>query len=368
MRPNITRTIWKRKACAAALLWLAVDTAVASSLSYVVTDLGTLGGAASSAQGIDDDDMAVGWSTTTSGARRAFLARDRRITDLGTLAGGSYSQATAINGRGKAAGYGGINEYGPSFSEVTQAFLWSNGVMQSLGALYCPCSFSRRYGTSLAHDINAAGQVVGESETVRGEWVRHAFLWHGGSMQDIGGGAGDWSISRAFAINDRGQVVGDFAQDAGRLAIYNRRAFLWESGVRLDLGTLPGHASSTALDINRSGQVVGWSGTADGSVSRAFLWEYGGMRDLGALPNDASSQALGINASGQVVGWSGTPDRSVSRAVFWQGGWIVDLNSVLSRGSGWVLTEARAINDEGQIVGTGLRNGQVRAFRLEPGD
>ncbi len=360
------QTIWIRQACAAALLWLAIDAAVASSLSYVVTDLGTLGGAASSAQGIGDDGMAVGWATTSAGARRAFRARDRGITDLGTLAGGSYSHATAINDRGQVTGYGGINEYGPDFNEFTQAFFWSNGVMQSLGALYCPCSFNRRYGTSMAHDINAAGQVVGESETVRGEWVRHAVLWQDGGMQDIGGGNGDWSISRAFAINDRGQVVGDFAQDAGRMAVYNRRAFLWERGVRLDLGTLPGHASSTALDINRSGQVVGWSGSADGSVSRAFLWENGAMRELGALPNDANSQALGINAAGQVVGWSGTPDRSTARAFLWQDGWMVDLNSLLRRNVGWVLTEARAINDDGRIVGTGLRSGQVRAFRLEP--
>jgi probable HAF family extracellular repeat protein len=32
--------------------------------------------------------------------------------------------------------------------------------------------------------------------------------------------------------------------------------------------------------------------------------------------------------------------------------------------SGWVLIQARGINDGGQIVGQGLRNGQQRAFRL----
>lgn len=351
-------------ACIAALVPLLAAETLSASF-FKVTDLGALGGVVSSAQDINNDKYATGWANSAVDARRAFLSKDGVITDLGTLAGGSYSHATAVNDHGQATGYGGINDYGPSFTEATQAFLWSNGVMQALGALYCPCSFNRRYGTSLAHDINAAGQVVGESETMRGEWVRHAFLWQNGTMQDIGGGAGDWSISRAFAINDRGQVVGDFAQDAGRLATYNRRAFLWEGGVRVDLGTLPGHASSTALDINRSGQVVGWSGTHDGSVSRAFLWENGDMRDLGTLPKDTRSQALGINASGLVVGWSGAPDRSTSRAVLWYGGWMFDLNSVLRRGSGWLLTEAAAINDDGQVVGTGLRNGQLRAFLLE---
>lgn len=364
MLTNIEANLaWKHRACGVALvLCLAAGTASASA--YRVIDLGAPGSTASSAQDIHGRNI-TGWMNSTGGVRRAFFSRDGVVMDLGTLAGGTYSYATAVNDRGQVAGYSGINEYGPPLSEATQAFLWVSGVMRSLGALHCPCSFNRRYGTSKAYDINVARQVVGESETVRGEWVRHAFLWQDGVMQDIGGGAGDWSISRAFAINDRGQVVGDFAQDAGRLATYNRRAFLWEGGVRVDLGTLPGHASSTALDINRSGQVVGWSGTHDGSVSRAFLWENGDMRDLGTLPKDTRSQALGINASGLVVGWSGAPDRSTSRAVLWYGGWMFDLNSVLRRGSGWLLTEAAAINDDGQVVGTGLRNGQLRAFLLE---
>lgn len=367
MLTNIEANLaWKHRACGVALvLCLAAGTASASA--YRVIDLGAPGSTASSAQDIHGRNI-TGWMNSTGGVRRAFFSRDGVVMDLGALAGGTYSYATAVNDRGQVAGYSGINEYGPPLSEATQAFLWVSGVMRSLGALHCPCSFNRRYGTSKAYDINVARQVVGESETVRGEWVRHAFLWQDGVMQDIGGGAGDWSISRAFAINDRGQVVGDFALNAGRLSIFNRRAFLWEGGVRMDLGTLPGHASSTALDINGTGQVVGWSGTYDGSVSRAFLWTNGGMRDLGTLSNDANSQALGINASGQVVGWSGTQDRSSSRAFLWKNGWMFDLNSALEHDSDWVLLEATAINDEGRIVGTGLHGGRVRAFLLEPKD
>jgi probable HAF family extracellular repeat protein len=202
--------------------------------------------------------------------------------------------------------------------------------------------------------------------------VHHAVLWQAGTNQDIGAGAGDWEISRAFGINDVGQIVGDFAPDAGLLGIHDRRAFLWENGVRQDLGALPGHASGTALDVNQGGQIVGWSGTVDGVVSRAFLWENGVMQDLGALSGDVNSQALSINTSGQVVGWSGTPDRSVSRAFLWQDGEMLDLNGVLVLdlngvlAPNWVFTEATAINDAGQIVGVGRHNGQTRAFLLKP--
>ena len=43
-----------------------------------------------------------------------------------------------------------------------------------------------------------------------------------------------------------------------------------------------------------------------------------------------------------------------------------DLNGLIPSGSGWVLTEARDINDSGRIVGTGWRNGEQRGFLLTP--
>jgi probable HAF family extracellular repeat protein len=88
------------------------------------------------------------------------------------------------------------------------------------------------------------------------------------------------------------------------------------------------------------------------------------MRDLGTLPGDASSQANGINASDQAVGWSGTADGSMSRAFLWQNGAMSDLNTLIPSGSGWILTTATAINDAGQIAGSGLHAGQPRAFLL----
>lgn len=336
---------------------------------YQVIDLGGVQRNASAARDIDAAGRVVGWFARADGTRRAFLYDGKQFIELGTLRGGTRSHAAGLNATGQIIGHAGINEYGPSFEEIDQAFVLENDAMRSLGALHCPCDFNRRYGTSVAHAINGSGQVVGESETIRGTWVRHAFLWQGGVMQDIGGGAGDWSISRAYAINDLGQVVGDFAQDAGRLgggAKFDRRAFLWQAGTRTDLATLPGHSSSTALAINDTTQVVGWSGNADASISRAFLWQNGQMRDLGVLLGHTRSQALGINAAGHVVGWSGTGKTYESRAVLWDGERLRDLNDHISRDDGWRLLEAVAINDAGQIVGTGWHRGQSRAFLLIP--
>jgi probable HAF family extracellular repeat protein len=46
---------------------------------------------------------------------------------------------------------------------------------------------------------------------------------------------------------------------------------------------------------------------------------------------------------------------------------MIDLNTLIPVGPAWVLSEATAINDGGQIVGTGGINGQTHAFLLTPG-
>lgn len=338
---------------------------------YRVIDLGTLGGDASGATSLSKNGQVVGWSQTGSGVRHAFLYSNGMMTDLGALPGGTESVATGINDHGRIVGYSGINEYGPQFPEINQAFIWETGLMKSLGALHCPCSFNTRYGTSSAQDINNTGIVAsGWSETVRGSWVYHAFLWDSvNGLQDIGGGAGDWSISRAFALNDNGFIVGDFARDAGMMTVFNRTAVRWDGDVMEELGNLPGHSSSTARDINNRSQIVGWSWADTGSdseLTHAVMWTSNGIRDLGMLPGDTASRAQAINNAGHVAGWSGMPDQTVSRAFLWVDGLMIDLNRLLLTTDRWMLTEAIAINDAGQITGTGLHEGQPRAFLLKP--
>ena len=88
------------------------------------------------------------------------------------------------------------------------------------------------------------------------------------------------------------------------------------------------------------------------------------MQDLAPLPGLAASAAYALNAGSQVVGTS--QNGPVKRATRWQSGQPTDLNTLLPAYSGWVLTEARAINDHGQIAGVGLFGGHRRAFLLTP--
>jgi probable HAF family extracellular repeat protein len=68
---------------------------------------------------------------------------------------------------------------------------------------------------------------------------------------------------------------------------------------------------------------------------------------------------------GQVVGFAYTASET-PHAFLWQDDGMIDLNESLPPGSGWELTEARAINDSGQIVGYGIINGETHAFLLHP--
>lgn len=330
---------------------------------YRIVDLGTLGGEDSAAEAVNDRGDVVGWADTVEGRHHAFLYSGGVIRDLGTLLGGEESYATSINDRGQVAGYSDINAFGPQFPEIVEGFVWDENGMRSLAALFCPCSFNTRYGRSNAYALNNEGWVAGESETVRGSWVVHAALWRDTAPEDWGGGAGDWSISRIFSLNDAGTAVGDYAPYAGRLNSYNRSASLWDNGTRHDLGVLPGDASSTASAVNNRGAAAGWSGSADGATSHAFLWTGAALEPLGALRHGANSSALAINAMGEVVGWSVAPGGSI-HAFLWRAGRMWDLNQTIPEYSGWQLLEATGIDLYGDIVGNGVHNGHNRAFLL----
>jgi probable HAF family extracellular repeat protein len=76
----------------------------------VMTDLGTLGGSESQADGINAGGLTVGWSRTASGARHAVLWDSGRMVDLNSLvnigAGVWLEEATATNGVGQIVANG----------------------------------------------------------------------------------------------------------------------------------------------------------------------------------------------------------------------------------------------------------------------
>src|ERR671913_1752861 len=132
-----------------------------------------------------------------------------------------------------------------------------------------------------------------------------------------------------------------------------------------DLGTLGG-SSSWVSAINDSGQVIGSSYLAGDQNRHAFLYKDGKTTDLGTL-GGASSEAKGINGSGQVVGWSDNSSGVHRAFIYDSANGMKDLNDSIPADSGWTITSASAINNEGQIAATGHKVGVgTHALLLTP--
>ena len=90
------------------------------------------------------------------------------------------------------------------------------------------------------------------------------------------------------------------------------------------------------------------------------------MTDLGTLGGYDRSEGYGINNSGQVTGRSDQGGSGqISHGFLYSGGTMYDLNDLIDHSSGWLLTEARGINADGWIVGTGSIGGEAHGFLLE---
>jgi probable HAF family extracellular repeat protein len=204
-------------------------------------------------------------------------------------------------------------------------------------------------------------------------FVEHAFQWQDDVLTDLGalGTLPDVNFSRAFWINEAGEVVGGSAN--GLIDPLTdqpaQHAVLWKDGEIVDLGTLGG-TQSLALAINTPGQVVGAAlnavpespdfclaallpAFACATQTRAFLWQNGVMQDLGTL-GGPDALALLVNDRGQVAGisyTSSTPDPHTGippiHPFLWENGSMVDLGTL-----GGTIGIGNALNNLGQVVGS----------------
>lgn len=347
---------WKRTLmciCVGALVGVSLPSYALSA--YSITNLGTLGGGFSVAWGINSAGQVVGGSPISGSDRSTpFLYSNGVMHSLGTLVrpSGLPSGGAAMDLNDAGQAVGNISTVGTAFiPPFTQAFLYRDGTMTDIGTLGGP--------VTQAQGINNGGQVVGDSNRTS-NGPPHAFLYSNGAMIDLGNLGGTFSV--AYDINNAGQVVGT-SHTAGDAASH---AFLYGGGVMRDLGTLGG-IYSIALGINDAGQVIGGSNVADNVPIHAILYSEGNMKDLGTL-GGTQSMAWGINNVGQVVGTSYTAGDAASHAFLYSDGVMTDLNSLEAvQEAGWdYLSYATDINNIGQMVGFGNINGQERAFLLKP--
>ncbi|WP_164931824.1 choice-of-anchor tandem repeat GloVer-containing protein [Dyella sp. M7H15-1] len=351
---------------------------------YTLTWIPNLTGtSAGSAAGVNNAVQAIGSLRNASGTYAAFLFNNGAPAplELTPLSGTLSSVAAGINSASTAVGTRTLSVAvsRKSSCTITHAFVYTSQ-MVDIGTLNNSQSCNRSAGFA----INSQGQVVGSSST--GTNV-HPFLisapYTPGTMQDLGtlnGPSGLLSQASAFGINSSGQVVGTSL--AGGTKTPAAHAFLtsapYAAANMQDLGALGSGSVAVAYGVNDSGAVVGVSALKGLQGSHAFLTvsPYGATQrqDLYTLAGQAvtvSSTAYAINNANQIVGassWS-TSNPNAQHAFVYQNGAMTDLNTLMpaSQLNGGVLTTAYAIDNNGDISGTGtLANGVTEGFIAAP--
>jgi probable HAF family extracellular repeat protein len=146
--------------------------------------------------------------------------QDGKLTDLGP------GSPLAINDRGEILG-----------TRDGDVVVWQDGTSTDLGP-----------GWPVA--INKRGEVLGMHQAASGE--NQPFVWQNGTMTDLGtlGGAWLWPT----AISDRGQVVG-YGTDSSAM----QHGFVWQRGTMTVLPSPPGNRNlrTRAIAINDRDQIVG---------------------------------------------------------------------------------------------------------------
>ena len=325
-----------------------------------------ISGGTSAAYGINDDGVVAGAAQTSASPSHAIRWQPGTAPkDLGTFAGQSTSTAVGVNKSLQVVGNASVS------TVSSQAFLYTGpGPLRNLGHLAFGGLMASTQTVS-ASGINDSGAVAGTSPLQLGApsyaAYTRAFVWKAGTLTDLGS-LGD-SNSMASAINASGWITGSTATPTAA-----EHAFLWKGAALLDLGVCDGATSSQGRAINAAGHVAGWcfwpqvNGYPNGhpSMRHAFVWtSEGGVRDLGDLGN-RRADVLGIGVDDSVIGFTITSSGAHRAFIAPLAGALQDLNGVLPAGSGWVLSEARAINTKGQIVGTGTLQGVARGFVLTP--
>ena len=364
-------------------------------MHYTVRDLGLVGPSAGPLV-ITNNGLIAEAGPVSNGWDAAISFQGRALIDLGGL-GGPVSSAFGVNERGQATGEAQTTAQtsstnpedfcGFGFTQVCEAFIWQNGVMSPLPPL--KDAYGAAGKNSGAKGINIRGQVGGVAENTTTDLTCPAYkpslfqfqtyqfkpvIWTNGEIHELStngidakGSAFNDPDGVVFRLNDRGLAVGGTGICTGFTGfsyLSGAHATLWQNGSVIDLGNLGGIAApppatglgsigNFAYDVNRSGHVVGTSGTSDGSF-HAFFWSPETLiQDVGTVSGDVASIGLAISDVGDIGGVSFPADPNASPRAFIRpdGGKPIDLNSLVPPNLNFQLFSACYINSGGEIIG-----------------
>lgn len=328
-----------------------------SDRRYFITDLGSLDGTESFAYAINDRAQVVGLSRVAGDTKiHKFLYGSGRMTDLLPLDSEQIQTGSpsGINNSGVVASgviSGGI--YMPALMDTTSGLI---SVLPCLGG-------TTSYGfAGSATAVNNHGAAVGYCYL--NQVTRHAFVYSNGVTTDIDDFGG---YSVATDINDNGIATGFVSRQVNGVAT----AFIYQNRTMTEI--FPAGTESYGRGINGRGQIVGEYLGPDGSAFRAYVYSNGITTDIGSS-DSPETVAFAINDNEQVVGSQLVPPTcafgpcAVTKrfAFIWEGGQMALLNALIPRDTNWEVNWAFDINNSGQIIGYGERDGKFRAFLMTP--
>jgi uncharacterized membrane protein len=303
--------------------------------------------------GIDAGHAFV-WRPTTPNATTGT------VTILPSLISGFSSDAYGLNSSGFVVGRTGDNP----LQQHEVPVVWNpDGSITKLPL------FNGVTSGGLATGINESGQITGRN----GLFISDAapVSWNvDGTGSYIGNPPGS-TDSYGWKINATGIIAGTAEGGA------TNRIFTYANGQFTFLPPLPGGTLSGAYDINDAGHVVG---ACNFGAATSFFYDGSAIHGLANVPGDLIqvATAQGLNNRDQIVGY-GNPTPNITGALIWDSPSAVPsyLNGRIDPTSpgyvnpsnrGWIITEAVAINDLGQIAARGLSTGggSYKALLLTP--
>ncbi len=325
------------------LVLLASSTLANATTQYLLINLGTAQGfGESTAIGINSAGNTVGSSGDPyDGLSRGFFNQAGGApSDIPFLPGYFYNWAVGINDNNQVA--------------VDNRVTVDTGYDVSIYDI--DTNTSTILGNGLANDINNSGTILGKS---------------GGNITlfSIGGntvvsGFSSYTFAQGDTLNNNGAFTG-YVQGG---SYGGTQAFLYSNNTVIEMGTLPNSGRSFGRGLNGLDQVVGSVEfyIVNTLHSKAFFWENGVMSDLGTLDGHDTANATDINNLGQIIGVSGKKSAGLYKPFIYENGTMTALEDLVVNGGGWDISGATAINDAGQITGTGYNNGQSLAILLTP--
>lgn len=369
---------------------LTLTSAVVLSAPYEIVDLGGLDGSYSVAYKINEQGIAVGTANgplIDDGGDREFYShatkfQDGGNEDLGVLQDGDSSEALGINSSGVAVGFANVltefeQEDGTTLiAESTFAVIFDGSVNK--------LADKENLSGTRAYDINDNNIVIGHGRfdvdaEDENNAVDRGFIYNNNDQTYFMVPSLADEVTRASyltAINDTGKAIGFSDASIPDTEQYTIQSFIVDTTDGNNIIEIPtkDNRATFAYDINIHDEVVGSiyiSGSRNNQEAFYYDAQSGSeeLTFLGFLRDDfTDSRARAINDNGQIVGRAlvSVPTLEEHAAFIYENDEMKNLNDLIPCDSGWKLTEATDINNAGQIVGFGVKDGQIRAFRLDP--